>query len=120
MAERKRKSGRRSMSAKSAVIRGPVLTYTGDPFKSGLEHTMVYESDAIIAMADGMITHFGPAEKIQPQLPAGTAIRNYGKDSLISAGFIDSHVHYPQIPMIAAYGEQLLDWLQTYTYPTEL
>jgi len=111
---------RSSSDGATTAIRGPVLTYTGDPFKSGLEHTMVYESDAIIAMADGMITHFGPAEKIQPQLPAGTAIRNYGKDSLISAGFIDSHVHYPQIPMIAAYGEQLLDWLQTHTYPTEL
>ena len=111
---------RSSSDGATTAIRGPVLTYTGDPFKSGLEHTMVYESDAIIAMADGMITHFGPAEKIQPQLPAGTAIRNYGKDSLISAGFIDSHVHYPQIPMIAGYGDQLLDWLQTYTYPTEL
>ena len=96
-----------------------MLTYTGDPFKNGLEHTMVYESDAIVAMADGMITHFGPADKIQPQLPAGTPIRNYGRDSLISAGFIDSHVHFPQVPMIAAYGEQLLDWLNTYTYPTE-
>ena len=25
------------------AIRGPVLTYTGNPFESGLEHTMVYE-----------------------------------------------------------------------------
>ena len=103
----------------TTAIRGPVLTYTGDPFKNGLEHTMVYESDAIVAMADGMITHFGPADKIQPQLPAGTPIRNYGRDSLISAGFIDSHVHFPQVPMIAAYGEQLLDWLNTYTFPSE-
>jgi len=80
---------------------------------------MVYESDALVAMADGLITHFGPAEKIIPQLPAGTEVKNYGKDSLISAGFIDSHVHFPQTPMIAAYGEQLLDWLNKYTFPTE-
>ena len=80
------------MSAKSTAIRGPVLTYTGDPFKSGLEHTMVYQSDAIVAMANGLITHFGPADSIRPQLPPGTEIKDYGKDSLISAGFIDSHV----------------------------
>jgi guanine deaminase len=101
------------------AIRGPVLTYTGDPFRSGLEDTMVYEPDAIVAMEAGVITHFGPATEIQPLLPAGTEVTNYGKDALISAGFIDSHVHYPQTPMIAAYGEQLLDWLNTYTFPVE-
>jgi guanine deaminase len=107
------------MPGKTTAIRGPVLTYTGDPFKNGLEHTMVHESDAIVAMANGRITHFGPAERIRSQLPPGTEIKNYGKDSLISAGFIDSHVHFPQTPMIAAFGEQLLDWLNKYTFPTE-
>jgi guanine deaminase len=107
-------------AAASTAIRGPVLTYTGDPFRSGLEHTMVYESDTIVAMADGRITHFGPADRVAPQLPEGTEIKNYGKDSLISAGFIDSHVHYPQTPMIGAFGGQLLDWLNKYTFPTEL
>jgi guanine deaminase len=108
------------MSAKSTVIRGPVLTYTGDPFKSGLDHTMVYESDGIVAIANGLITHFGPADRIRPQLPPGTEIKDYGKDSLISAGFIDSHVHFPQTSIIAAYGEQLLNWVNKYAFPTEL
>jgi guanine deaminase len=106
-------------SAETTAIRGPALTYSGNPFEAGLEHTMVYESDAIVAMADGMITHFGPADQVKPRLPAGTTIKNYGRDHLISAGFIDSHVHYPQTPMIGAYGAQLLDWLNTYTFPTE-
>ena len=102
------------------VIRGPVLTFTGNPFTDGLEHTAVYEPDAIVAMANGLITDFGPAQHVLPRLPSNTEIKNYGKDSLISAGFIDSHVHFPQTPMIAAHGEQLLDWLTNYTYPTEL
>ena len=101
------------------AIRGPVLSYLGDPFKSGLDSTVVYEPDAIVAMDGGVITHFGPARDIELLLPSGTAVTNYGKDSLISAGFIDSHVHYPQTPMIAAFGEQLLDWLNTYTFPVE-
>ena len=41
----------------------------------------MYEPDAIVAMADGLITHFGPADRVLPQLPADTAIKNYGKDS---------------------------------------
>ncbi len=103
----------------TCAIRGPVLTFTGDPFQVGVEDTMVYESDAIVAFGDGIITHFGPATDIRPQLPADLRIRNYGPDALISAGFIDSHVHFPQTPMIAAFGGQLLDWLNDYTFPTE-
>jgi guanine deaminase len=103
----------------SNAVRGPVLTFTGDPFKDGLDNTMRYESDAIVAFGDGHITHFGPADAIKSQLPADVPIKNYGPDSLISAGFLDSHVHFPQTPMIAAFGEQLLDWLNKYTFPTE-
>jgi guanine deaminase len=104
----------------ASAVRGPVLTFTGDPFRDGLERTMVHEPDAIVAMADGRVTHFGPADRVARELPAGLEIRDFGKDALISAGFIDSHVHFPQTPMIAAYGAQLLDWLNRYTFPTEL
>jgi len=38
---------------------------------------------------------------------------------LIVPGLIDSHLHYPQSEMIAKYGEQLLSWLENYTFPTE-
>lgn len=101
------------------AIRGPALTFKGDPFKDGIENTMVYETDAIVAFGDGHITHFGPADKIKKDLPPHIPIKNYGPDSLISAGFLDSHVHFAQTTMIAAFGEQLLDWLNKYTFPTE-
>ncbi|MEZ3500355.1 guanine deaminase [Pantoea sp. KPR_PJ] len=38
---------------------------------------------------------------------------------LIVPGFIDTHIHYPQTEMIGAYGEQLLEWLNHYTFPVE-
>jgi len=75
------------ISSRPTALRGPVLTYTGDPFRDGLDRTMVHEPDAIVAMADGKITHFGPAGQIAPHLPTGTEIRNCGRDALISAGF---------------------------------
>ncbi len=40
-------------------------------------------------------------------------------NKLIIPGFIDTHVHYPQTEMIASYGEELLTWLNRYTFPTE-
>src|SRR5690606_27926375 len=106
-------------SQATTAIRGPVLTFTGDPFQHPLEDVMVYEPDAIVAFGGGVITHFGPANVVEKSLPPGLAIKNYGPDALISAGFLDSHVHFPQTPMIAAFGEQLLDWLNKYTFPTE-
>ena len=107
------------MSNALTAIRGPVLTYTGDAFRDGLESTMRYERDAIIAMADGRITHFGPADLVRAELPKDTAVKEYGADTLILAGFIDCHVHYPQTQIIGAFGGELIDWLNKYTFIAE-
>lgn len=79
---------------------------------------MRYQSDAIVAMAAGKITDFGPAAEVRPRLPAGTPVTTY-QDSLISAGFIDCHVHYPQTQIIGAHGKQLIDWLNSYAFVAE-
>ena len=105
--------------APDRALRGPALTFTGDPFECGLDATMRYEFDAIVAFGAGRITHFGPASVVGPQLPDGLRIEDCGPDALISAGFLDSHVHFPQTPIIGSHGTQLLDWLQTYTFPME-
>lgn len=106
-------------AARVTAIRGPALTYTGDPFQQGLEATMRYEPDAIVAMAGGRIAHFGPARALRGKLPRGTKVEDHGRDALIMAGFVDCHVHYPQTEIIGAYGAQLLDWLNKYTFVAE-
>lgn len=105
--------------ARLTAIRGSALTYTGDPFQDGLAATMAYEPDAIVAMTGGKIAHFGPAKRIRPLLPRGTKVEDYGRDALILAGFVDTHVHYPQTGIIGAFGTQLLDWLNKYTFVAE-
>lgn len=100
------------------ALRGPALTFAGDVLAEG--HAAVrHESDAIVAFSAGRITHFGPACEVKPQLPASTVVTEYGRDHLILPGFIDCHVHYPQLQIIGAYGEQLLDWLEKYTFVAE-
>jgi guanine deaminase len=106
-------------TAPTHAIRAPALTFTGDAFVDGVERTMRYERDAIIAMSEGRITHFGDAATVAPQLPAGTRVERYGADTLVVPGFIDCHVHYPQTEIIGAFGEQLLDWLEKYTFVAE-
>jgi guanine deaminase len=105
-------------AASVTAIRGPALTFTGDLFAEG-ERAVRYESDAVIGIAGGKITHFGPSSTVRPTLPPDTHIEEYGRDSLILPGFIDCHVHYPQTQIIGAYGEQLLDWLEKYTFVAE-
>lgn len=102
------------MQKSITAIRGAVLSFLDDPFQKNIEDCMVYESDAILVMADGKITQFGPADTILETLPADTPITHY-RDSIITAGFIDSHVHYPQTQIIGAFGKQLIDWLNKYT-----
>src|SRR3954465_7862678 len=103
----------------TTALRGRALTFTGDPFALGVDATLRFESDAIVAMAGGLITGFGPASEVLARLPPDAVITQCGKDSLILPGFIDCHVHYPQTQIIGAYGEQLLDWLDKYTFVAE-
>jgi guanine deaminase len=101
------------------ALRGPALTFVDDPQRVGVDAAMRHESDAIVAMADGHITHVGAASGILAQLPPGTPVQSNGRDTLMLPGFVDCHVHYPQIGIIGAHGEQLLDWLNKYTFVAE-
>ncbi|RXZ44005.1 guanine deaminase [Crenobacter cavernae] len=100
------------------AIRGAMLTFKDDPFEKDMKDCMVHESDAIILIEDGKIKDVGPAADMLKKVPAGVEIVSY-KDSVIVPGFIDTHVHYPQTQIIGAYGEQLLDWLNNYTFIAE-
>ena len=99
------------------AIRGALLTFDGDPFVDDTQARR-YEPDAIVAMADGRIVDCGAADVVAARLPPDTPITRY-RDALISAGFIDAHVHYPQLPVIGAGGKPLLEWLTSHTFPAE-
>jgi guanine deaminase len=51
-------------------------------------------------------------------LPAGVEVTDY-RGRLIVPGFIDCHVHFPQLDIVGSFGAQLLDWLKQYAYPAE-
>ena len=77
-----------------------------------------FVDDGLLIVENGKIKYSGPYQEGRAQLEDGVAVRDF-RGKIISPGFIDSHIHYPQMEMICAYGEQLLEWLETYTFPTE-
>ncbi len=104
--------------AGATAVRAALLSFTGNPFVDSVTATRRYLADAIVVMAGGRIVDCGPAAEVAPRLAPGVRVTTYA-DALISAGFIDSHVHYPQLPIIGAGGKPLLDWLAHYTFPAE-
>ncbi|MFS7307823.1 guanine deaminase [Rahnella inusitata] len=98
-------------------IREPVL----NPHE--LEAQVRYIEDGLMLLSGGHIVWLGDGREgegklAQARQTAGLEIDDY-RDKLIVPGFVDTHIHYPQTEMIGAYGEQLLEWLQRYTFPTE-
>ena len=99
------------------IHRGEILHMLADP----ADHPDASEfiQDGALVVADGYIESVGQAEDVIQTLPANTPVIHH-RNALITPGFIDCHVHYPQYQIIASYGEQLLDWLNKHTYPEEM
>jgi guanine deaminase len=99
------------------AIRGDLLDFTGTPEWGGTgmagvrwrpDHWLLVEQGRIAGALPG---HQPPGEDWQREDQSGR---------LLTPGFIDTHVHCPQLDVIASYGTGLLDWLDTYTFPAEL
>ena len=99
------------------LLLGQVLSFSGDPFADGPSAAR-HDSHGAVLVESGRITDVGPAPVLCARHPAAR-LTDYGR-ALISAGFIDAHVHYPQTAIIASWGKRLIDWLNQYTFPEEM
>jgi guanine deaminase len=68
-----------------------------------------------VIVAGGLIEAVGDYAALRGRAEAEVDHRPH----LITAGFVDTHIHFPQVQVIASWGAQLLDWLNTYTFPAE-
>ncbi|MGE5450938.1 MAG: guanine deaminase [Acidobacteriota bacterium] len=102
------------------ILRGDLLDFTEDPGFAAPDQAqgVRYRPDHQILIEAGRIAAVLPADAALPAEWQGGAVCDY-RGQLILPGFIDTHVHAPQIDVIASYGTELLDWLNTYTFPAE-
>ena len=102
--------------AASSAVRGHAISFRGDPFFT--DGALVDIEDALIVSEAGEITAFGDYAATKGAVPDGVEVRHY-PDALICPGFIDTHIHYVQTGIIGAFGSQLIDWLNNYTFIEE-
>ena len=100
------------------AIRASVLHCLADPGEAGRNDAWEYFDDGMLLVDGGRIVDAGDAGRLLGALPANARVRDL-RGKLIVPGFIDCHVHFPQLDIIGSYGEQLLDWLSRYAYPAE-
>lgn len=99
------------------AFRCAFLDFVDDPFYAVEAESVRYIADGLLVVENGKIKELGHYQSLHnkyTQVP----ISDYS-GMLIMPGFIDTHIHFPQTEMIAAYGEQLLEWLNQYVFPTE-
>ncbi len=106
-----------SRKPKLSAYRGAILHCLDEPQERS-QDAIEYFDDGILLVVNGKVEDLGPANDVLHRMPANVPINDY-RGKLIVPGLIDCHVHYPQIDMIASYGEQLLEWLDRYAYPAE-
>ncbi|MBY4678406.1 guanine deaminase [Marinobacterium arenosum] len=106
------------MNQSTKAYRSAIVHSLGDPAKVGLENSVEYFEDGLLVVENGLVKAVGHAQELLPTLAENVTVTEYQR-SLIVPGFIDTHIHFPQTGMIASYGEQLLDWLNNYTFPAE-
>lgn len=106
-----------TLSASSRrILQGDLLDFTDDPgFATPQESPGVRwrPGHRVLIDAGRIAAVLSPDEALPAGWEGGPVEQQVGK--VILPGFIDTHVHCPQLDVIASYGTELLDWLNTYT-----
>ncbi len=98
------------------LFRGRIFSPVADPFTVDAAKSYVYYDDGYLAIDGDRITGVGDWRNVPRQ---SSALTQLGRDVLVTPGFVDTHLHAPQLEMIGSYGGDLLEWLNRYTFPTE-
>jgi len=96
------------------AFRGELLSVARDPRDDPA--AVRHEADGLLVVEDGIVVARGAYADLAERC-VGVPIETL--PGLIVPGFVDAHVHYPQMDRIASHGAQLLDWLDRHIFPAE-
>jgi guanine deaminase len=97
------------------IYAGTIVDTPGDPF-AGDPAGALAETGALL-VRDGVIRARGTLAALAAEHPGEPVTRLDG--GLLVPGFVDAHVHFPQVRAIGGLGMPLLDWLEHCALPEE-
>jgi len=100
------------------ALRASILHCLADPGEASKSSAYEYFDDGLLVIDAGHIVAAGDATRLMNELPGDVPVTDHS-GKLIIPGFVDCHVHFPQLDIIGSYGAQLLDWLNQYAFPVE-
>lgn len=101
------------------LLRGRILYFLDQPITShGELPKYVYHHDGGLLIHQGKVEACQDFHQFHSNLTEDIELIHY-PDKLIMPGFIDTHIHYPQIDVIGSPGKDLIDWLERFTFPSE-
>jgi guanine deaminase len=97
------------------LFRGTFLDTPDDPFAGGA--LRAEQDGGLLVDDDGIITARGSYADLSAAHPDAAVVDVRG--GLVLPGFVDTHVHFPQLRVIGALGMPLLEWLERCALPEE-
>jgi guanine deaminase len=99
------------------LLRGRTLTFRNRP--SGLDDDASFDhrEDGALLVEGGLIAAHDDYAALRKAHPEAEVVDH--RPHLLMPGFIDPHIHFPQMQVIASFGTRLIEWLNTYTFPEE-
>jgi guanine deaminase len=92
--------------------------YRASLLRFNVQQQAVFDEDGLLVVGDdGKVAAAGAYTALRSQyaqLPT-----QHWPGRIIAPGFVDLHVHYPQIDVIGSPADGLLPWLEHYTFPEE-
>src|SRR5207248_3559414 len=108
-------ANRRGRSRVSELLRAAVFHTPGNPFRES--SALACFEDGAVLIDGGKIADCGDYSRVHAGHPEAP-VRDL-RGSFILPGFVDAHIHFPQLRVIGGLGKQLLDWLQDCALPEE-
>ncbi len=105
-------------TAPTAKLSATTRAYRASLLRFAPDGAAVFDEDGLLVVdANGKVVasgDFAALHSAYPHLPM-----QHFPGRIIAPGFVDMHVHYPQVDVIGSPADGLLPWLENYTFPEE-
>jgi guanine deaminase len=100
----------------TTIVRAQIAHTPRNPFEE--ESALEVFEDGGLGLSQGKIVACGAFPSVHDHHPRAEIVDARG--SILLPGFVDCHVHFPQLRVIGAMGLELLDWLRLRSLPEEV